>query len=71
MTNKTLLINLFQSYLSEAEEQIESDNFLPGLDVTNKAASELLNDVILYGVETGRVENDTDELVEYDTINQG
>ncbi len=70
MTNKTLLINLFQSYLSEAEDQIESDGFLPSLDVTNKAAAELLNDIILYGVVSGRVTDDTNEYVQHSTASQ-
>ncbi len=69
MTNKTLLINLFQSYMSDAEGQMESDGFLPGLDVTNKAATELLNDIVLYGVEAELITIDTDETVEHSTIN--
>ncbi len=70
MTNKTLLINLFQSYVSDAEEDVESDGFLSGQDITNKAASELLNDVILYGIHTGRINDDTDETVTHTPINQ-
>jgi hypothetical protein len=42
------LVKLFQTYIDEAETQLESDNFLPGLDVTEPAAVDLLNDILTY-----------------------
>lgn len=41
------LMKLFQIYLDEAKDQLESDDFLPGLDVTYTAARELFGDVVL------------------------
>jgi len=59
--DKTNLLGLFNSYIEQAEDQIESDGFLPGLDVTNRAATELLNDIIEFGLAVERVNDDAYE----------
>lgn len=71
MINKSELTRLLQSYIEHGEDQLESDGFLPGLDVRNVAATELLNDAILFGVLTDRVQNDTTAKVTCSETNVG
>ena len=68
MTDKTQdnvsvsdLVVLFQCYMDSAEDHIESDGFLPSLDVTNHAARDLMNDMILYWVEANMIKIDVTE----------
>ncbi len=59
------LVQLFSGYINQAEIEIESDGFLPRLDVTNKAAAELLNDMLDYWSEANLIKNDTKVRVLY------
>ncbi len=63
------IVVLFQCYMDEAEQQIESDGFLPSLDVTNHAARDLMNDMILYWVESNMIKADTDARVTCTEVN--
>ena len=47
------LVALFDSYLTNARNHLESDNFLPGQDVTDTAAEDLFKDVVLWAENTG------------------
>jgi len=71
MTKRSELVKLFQVYMNDAEDQLESDGFLPGLDVTNKAAAELLNDMLLYWGAAELITTDNDEIVTYTLIDMG
>ena len=60
---KSELVKLFQGYMDEAQNLLETDGFLPGLDVTEEATVDLLNDIILYSVNCEGLENDTNKEV--------
>jgi len=50
---RTELVALFDDYLINARDHLESDNFLSGLDVTDTAAEDLFKDVVLWAEQTG------------------
>ncbi len=42
------LASLLNDYISGCEDNLESDNFLPGMDVKLEAAQELFDDVVTF-----------------------
>lgn len=57
--SKKIVRDLFQFYLDDCDDALESDGFLPGTDVTQPAAVQLFNDVLLWGIKTGFVRDDS------------